>query len=292
MRAAASVSATTDIRHDYFAKEAARAVRVRLRWSHPPSQRRCCGLHRYRRRLPRHFQHAPVTLQHSGLAHACVVEVLQRVVAIAQHSVATDSASAPPALEADMLSLLMFSRVSRHEPACGQENPMRIEAENAAHHGEVDAVTRAAFAGGDEAELIERLRADGLVRLSLVAVDDGRVVGHAMFTTLHVVVDGRIADALCLAPVSVLPQHQRRGIGSMLIRDGLARCKALGCEAVVVLGHAAYYPRFGFSAALASKLAAPFAGESFMALELVEGALAGAAGAVVYPPAFGIDGGH
>jgi putative acetyltransferase len=191
-----------------------------------------------------------------------------------------------------MLSLLMFSRVCRQEPAYGQEKSMRIELENAGHHAGIDAATRAAFAGGDEAELIERLRADGLVRLSLVAVDGERVVGHVLFTTLHVVVDGRIVDALCLAPVSVLPQYQRRGVGSMLIRDGLARCKALGSEAVVVLGHAAYYPRFGFSADLASKLAAPFAGESFMALELVAGALAGDAGEVVYPPAFGIDGGH
>lgn len=191
-----------------------------------------------------------------------------------------------------MLSLLMFSRVRRQEPTCGQEKPMRIELENAGHHAGIDAVTRAAFAAGDEAELIERLRADGSVRLSLVAVDDERVVGHVMFTTLHVVVDGRLVDALCLAPVSVLPQYQGRGIGSILIREGLARSKALGCEAVVVLGHAAYYPRFGFSAALASKLAAPFAGEAFMALELVEGALAGDAGEVVYPPAFGIDGGH
>ncbi|WP_200875856.1 GNAT family N-acetyltransferase [Lysobacter antibioticus] len=231
-------------------------------------------------------------LQDFGLACAAVLETLQRVAVIAQHSLATDSAPATRASEADMLSLLMFSRVCRHEPACGQENTMQIELENAGHHAGVDAVTRAAFAGHDEAELIERLRADGLVRLSLVAIGGERVVGHVMFTTLHVVVDGCLVDALCLAPVSVLPQYQRRGVGSMLIREGLARSKALGCEAVVVLGHAAYYPRFGFSAALASKLAAPFAGESFMALELVEGALSGEAGEVVYPPAFGIDGGH
>jgi putative acetyltransferase len=191
-----------------------------------------------------------------------------------------------------MLSLLMFSRVRRPEPACRQEKPMRIELENAKHHGGIDAATRAAFAGDGEAELIERLRADGLVRLSLVAVEGDSVVGHAMFTALHVVVDGRIVDALCLAPVSVLPHYQRRGVGSMLIREGLARCKAQGSEAVVVLGHAAYYPRFGFSADLASKLAAPFAGESFMALELVAGALDGECGEVTYPPAFGIDGGH
>ncbi|MGJ7904090.1 GNAT family N-acetyltransferase [Lysobacter sp. 1R34A] len=232
--------------------------------------------------------HGPT--QAFGLVRTAVVPALKRLAAVARHSKRRKPAT-PRTSEAGMLSLLMFSRV-RTEPASEQEKPMRIEPENAAHHAGINAVTRAAFAGDGEAELIERLRADGLVRLSLVAVDGDRVVGHVMFTTLHVAVDGRLLDALCLAPVSVQPQYQGSGIGSMLIREGLARAKALRCEAVVVLGHAAYYPRFGFSAALAGKLAAPFAGESFMALELAEGALAGEAGVVVYPPAFGIDGGH
>ncbi|MGO1069356.1 GNAT family N-acetyltransferase [Lysobacter sp. CA199] len=166
---------------------------------------------------------------------------------------------------------------------------MRIEIEQAAHRAQIHAITRAAFGGDDEADLVERLREEGWVRLSLVAVEDEEVVGHVLFTALPVIVDGRTVDALCLAPVSVRPDYQRSGVGSMLIRDALARLADSGFEAVIVLGHPAYYPRFGFSAALAAKLAAPFSGEAFMALELVEGALRGQSGRVRYPAAFGVE---
>jgi putative acetyltransferase len=105
-------------------------------------------------------------------------------------------------------------------------------------------------------------------------------------------VDGRALRALCLAPVSVRPDYQSSGVGSMLIREGLGQSAQAGFEAVVVVGHPAYYPRFGFSAKLAEKLAAPFSGDVFMAIELVDGALQGEAGTVVYPEAFGIEDGH
>ncbi|MEH6421929.1 GNAT family N-acetyltransferase [Pseudomonas sp. CGJS7] len=166
---------------------------------------------------------------------------------------------------------------------------MHITEEQTAHRAQIHAITRAAFGGDGEADLVDRLREDGLVRLSLVAIEDAQVVGHVLFTALAVQVDGREVDALCLAPISVRPDYQGSGVGSMLIREALARLADDGYEAVVVLGHPEYYPRFGFSAALASKLAAPFSGEAFMALELVEGALRGEAGRVRYPDAFGID---
>jgi putative acetyltransferase len=83
----------------------------------------------------------------------------------------------------------------------------------------------------------------------------------------------------------VRPDRQRRGIGGALIRAGLDRARGEGWEAVIVLGDPAYYPRFGFSAAQACHLAAPFSGEAFMALALRPGALDGV-GRVVYPPAF------
>ncbi|HEV7367657.1 N-acetyltransferase [Arenibaculum sp.] len=172
---------------------------------------------------------------------------------------------------------------------------MRIEEETQALAARIRAVLAAAFGGGNEADLVERLRADGLVRLALVALEDGEaedgeVVGHVVFSDLAVEVDGRKVDAVALAPVAVRPDRQRRGTGAALIRAGLERLRRDGCEAVVVLGHPRYYPRFGFSPALARKLAAPFAGDAFMALELAEGALAGAAGSVRYPDAFGIAG--
>jgi putative acetyltransferase len=89
--------------------------------------------------------------------------------------------------------------------------------------------------------------------------------------------------------VAVLPARQREGIGSRLIEEGLRRCRELGHKIVIVVGHPEYYPRFGFSMALAEALASPFSGNpAWMALELVPGALQGVAGSVKYPPPFGI----
>lgn len=142
-------------------------------------------------------------------------------------------------------------------------------------------VEQAAFGRDGEADLVDRLRADGEVQVELVAEADGEVVGHILFSRLAI---GPITGA-ALAPVAVAPARQSLGIGSALISDGLQRCRELGVPAVVVLGHPNYYPRFGFDRRLASRLESPFAGPSFMALELTPGALAGG-GAVRYAPAF------
>jgi putative acetyltransferase len=93
--------------------------------------------------------------------------------------------------------------------------------------------------------------------------------------------------AAALAPVAVLPAFQSQGIGGDLIRAGNARCAMLGLDAIIVLGHADYYPRFGFSAAAAESLDAPFSGPSFMALELRPGSLS-KSGRVRYAKAFGV----
>jgi putative acetyltransferase len=145
----------------------------------------------------------------------------------------------------------------------------------------------AAFGGTDESRLIEELRAAGLVAVELVAVDPV-VDGHILFSALDVTVGGKSVRALALAPMAVQPHRQRQGIGGTLVRAGLQRARDGGWQAVVVLGHQDYYPRFGFSAALARSLEAPFSGASFMALELQRGALRGGRGRVVYPPAFGV----
>jgi putative acetyltransferase len=148
-------------------------------------------------------------------------------------------------------------------------------------------VNRAAFGGDIEAHIVDRLRAEGLAVLSLVATSGDQVVGHILFSDLDVDVDGRRVPAVSLAPMAVLPDWQRQGVGSRLIEAGLAGLRAQGkAHTVIVLGHPGYYPRFGFSADLAQKLQSPYAGEAFMALELVPGALSGAQGTVRYPPAF------
>ncbi len=163
----------------------------------------------------------------------------------------------------------------------GEETSEDIEA--------IATLNRAAFGGEQEVAIIDRLRRDGQVALSLVEREAGAVVGHILFSDLDVMVDGRAARAVALAPMAVEPARQRTGIGSRLVRTGLGILKDRGYEAVIVLGHPDYYPRFGFSAALAAKLTAPFSGAAFMALELKPGALAGTRGAVRYPRAFRIE---
>jgi putative acetyltransferase len=151
----------------------------------------------------------------------------------------------------------------------------------------IRAVIRHAFGQDEEADLVEQLRADGDVLVELAAADDIAIQGHILYSTLAIERGGESLKAAALAPVAVLPGLQRGGIGGALIRAGNARCAALGLEAVIVLGHADYYPRFGFSAAAAESLEAPFSGPHFMALELRPGALK-AGGRVRYAKAFGV----
>ena len=151
----------------------------------------------------------------------------------------------------------------------------------------VRTINIAAFGGGHEATLIERLRDDGLVIASLVAVDDeAGIIGHILFSRLTIHMDDSVMSAVALAPAAVLPEHQRRGIGSSLIRDGLRACQSASERVVIVVGHPSYYPRFGFSATLVRRLQSPWSGAAFMALELEPGALAGITGQVKYPAAF------
>ena len=167
-----------------------------------------------------------------------------------------------------------------------------IRLETPADHLGIAAVNDAAFGGTDESHLIERLRADGLVTASLVADEYGEIVGHILFSDLEVVDSdhNRTIRACALAPMAVAPTHQKMGIGSELIRQGIDICKQLGIELIVVLGHENYYPRFGFGPEKAECLESPFSGPFFMVLELKSGILDDFTGKVIYPPAFGIDG--
>jgi len=164
-------------------------------------------------------------------------------------------------------------------PLIREETPDDVES--------IRQVNRAAFGAEAEAHLVDRLRSEGLVITSLVAVEDGRIVGHILFSELPVETKDGLLRVAALAPMAVLPEFQLRGIGSALVGHGLAACRERGQVGVLVVGHPAYYPRFGFSAAAAKKLLSPFSGDAWMALEFVPGALAGVAGTVRYPEAFG-----
>jgi putative acetyltransferase len=147
-------------------------------------------------------------------------------------------------------------------------------------------VNEQAFGGSGEANAIEALRDRGAATLSLVAVIDDRVVGHLFFTPAAIETADHTWPALGLAPLAVLPEHQRRGIGSALMRAGLAECARLGYERVIVLGHPDYYPRFGFLRAslygIRPEWEAP--DEAFMVLELQRGALDSVSGIARYQP--------
>lgn len=149
-------------------------------------------------------------------------------------------------------------------------------------------VNRAAFETADEANLVDALRDGGYIKVSLVADVGGKIVGHILFSRLAIMTDVGTVEALSLAPMAVLPDHQRQGVGSELVEAGLEACRAKGHKIVVVLGHAEFYCRFGFSAELARPLESPFGGgEAWMATELVPGALHSVSGKVQYSPPFG-----
>jgi putative acetyltransferase len=150
----------------------------------------------------------------------------------------------------------------------------------------IRAVVEAASGREDEVKLVDALRDRGFVRLSLVAVEDVEIVGHILFSELDIVDQKSSVKALALAPMAVIPSRQRQGIGTTLIREGLQLGANQGHRIVLVLGHPGYYPRFGFSAELARPLKSPYAGDSFMALELVPDALEGVTGEVRYAPPF------
>lgn len=156
----------------------------------------------------------------------------------------------------------------------------------------IAAMTVEAFAGeygsGEaEAALIAALRANGDVVVELVAREGGALVGHILFSR---VTDEPFTGTIAgLAPMCARVGHQKKGIGSALVRAGLERCRAKGVKAVIVLGDTEYYGRFGFSAALAEGIGSAYAGPHFQALELAPGVLRGVKH-VAYAPAFGAAG--
>jgi putative acetyltransferase len=151
----------------------------------------------------------------------------------------------------------------------------------------IRAVNAAAFETSAEAELVDILRAQAAPLVSLVAEQAGAITGHILFSPVTLAGAPELA-IMGLAPMAVLPAEQGRGVGSALVRAGLERCRQLGCGAVVVLGHADYYPRFGFVRASRFGVGCEYdvPDELFMALELEPGSLRGKSGKIRYHPAF------
>lgn len=141
--------------------------------------------------------------------------------------------------------------------------------------------------------LVNRIRASDafIPELSLVAIDqdkEGELIGQILLSKITIVGNEKVVDSLALAPVSVIPEYQKKGIGSQLIRIALKKAKELGYHSVIVLGHKDYYPKFGFKPASSWNIEAPFdvPAEVFMALELTEHSLENVQGIVQYSNAF------
>jgi putative acetyltransferase len=176
--------------------------------------------------------------------------------------------------------------LSRHIPAltttsCSGRAMIDFREERQHDQKAVFQVVSSAFAQLAEAQLIEKLREGGDIVVSLVAEEDGQVVGHVLLSRMDAPF-----RALALAPVSVIPTRQRSGIGSALIERAVQRARNDGWAAIFVLGDPSYYERFGFSAEAATGFSSPYAGRHFMMLRLWP-SLPATTGELRHAPAFG-----
>lgn len=162
---------------------------------------------------------------------------------------------------------------------------MVIRAETPADAAAIRCVHEEAFGQPQEADLVDAIRDQCYSLVSLVAEVDGVVLGHVLISHLDVIAAGRSIRAAALGPVAVLPAQQKQGTGSVLIRQALDAARSQGIAIVLVLGHPAYYPRFGFCAERARALSSPYTchGDAWMVAELIPGALPQATSTVAYP---------
>ncbi len=172
---------------------------------------------------------------------------------------------------------------------------MIIRQETLSDYLQVVNVIEAAFAQMEDSdhsehELVSRLRRSTsfIPELSLVAELDDHIVGHILFTKVKVIGGHKTHQALALAPVSVHPEYQNRGIGSALILEGHRIARTLGHSSIVLLGHEDYYPRFGYRQAADYGIEFPFPvpEENCMVLDLQGNGIQGIKGVVEYPAVF------
>jgi len=162
-----------------------------------------------------------------------------------------------------------------------------LRAAEEADRAAIFALHASAFPSDAEARLVESLWSNGRIAVSLVATEDGTVVGHVLFTPVKVAGTGAHARGVGLAPLAVLSDRRRKGIGGELVRAGLVLCRRAGFGFAVVLGDPAYYQRFGFRCARDTGLDNEYgAGAEFMVIELASGALSDVSGCVRYGTEF------
>ena len=158
---------------------------------------------------------------------------------------------------------------------------------------DIEPITRlhiTAFNGDSEAKLVEKLRKTPkhIPNLSLVAKYKKRIIGHILFYPIKIQTKRNKVDSLALAPISVLPSFQHKGVGGRLIKEGLEAAQKLGFKSAIVIGHSEYYPKFGFRKASEYGIVAPFdvPDINFFAIELAKNGLKNCSGTVEYPREF------
>jgi putative acetyltransferase len=162
-----------------------------------------------------------------------------------------------------------------------------IRDERPSDHESISNLLKSAFPTGAEARLVDLLRERGKATCSLVAEAGGELVGHILFSPVTVQRALWVVGGLGLAPVAVSPPHQRRGVGSRLIEEGLSIGRTTGRPFVVVLGEPDYYRRFGFRPARIFGLSNEYAvDDPFMIIELSPGRIPAGGGLVRYAPEF------
>jgi putative acetyltransferase len=170
-----------------------------------------------------------------------------------------------------------------------KEMEIRIRQEIEEDYKRVYEINEMAFGQENESKLIEKIRKgpNFVPELSLVAEKDNTIVGHILFSKIKIVGESEY-ETLMLAPLAVVPELQKQGIGGKLIKKGIENAIELGFESIIVVGHKDYYPKFGFQKAskwgIQSSIEVP--DEAFMAIELTEKALENRAGVVQFPQEF------
>ncbi|MBC1489479.1 N-acetyltransferase [Listeria sp. FSL L7-1485] len=171
---------------------------------------------------------------------------------------------------------------------------MMIRTEQPKDYQAIRQLNEQAFKGTVEADLIEHIRESEFYQpgLSLVAeAEDGQLIGYIMFSEISLETENKNRFILALAPLAVLPEFQGARIGSKLMEEGIRLSREKAYPAIAVLGHADYYPRFGFKTSEAFGIPSPFdvPAEYYMLLELYNGSLENLQGAIQYPEAFAMN---
>ena len=161
---------------------------------------------------------------------------------------------------------------------------IRIREEQPSDREAIRGVNARAFGHSQEADIVDKIRQNCEGRLSLVALREDRIVGHILFSPATIESEDRTVRGMGLAPMAVLPEYQRQGIGSELVRAGIKKLRIMGCPFVIVLGHPEYYPRFGFEVASQYRIRCEWdvPDEAFMILMLDESEMQGVSGLAKY----------